>query len=155
MQTYWLHPKKDEAEKSEGSSDNDDAALWLESEPRLPELETDPLRLSLSEQNQRLAGWNANQLLKLLNRLMLQRNAKLGPDGKAIDDQIFIENAHQRWAGEGMAIIDEVKDCIEMPVFDLDTFPTDMDAEIKLPEPVIQQLHGTFRMGRVQNNFCR
>lgn len=146
MQTYWLLMRKGDQSKSDGSSgssDNDDTLHWFDIWSPLPEPDTDPLRLNLTDQNQRLADWNSNQLLNLLNRVVVQRKLKAASDNERTDDKIFIENAHQRWAGDGLAIIDEMKEYIVMPPYDPKTFPKNTDkSELDLPEPVIQQLHG-------------
>jgi len=154
--------KTDGASISSGSLPND----WLEMpEGVLPPANTgsDTLRAHLSEQNQRLAEWNTNQLLNLLNRVVAKRKAekaKLGLEqdenflvaerkaekaklGSEQDDDLEPEMCNQRWVvGSEKTIIDEVQESIPMPDFDPVTFPKPLDCDkSELTEAAIQQLH--------------
>ena len=150
IQTYWLHPKREETNigQSDGASSDTDSLPqnWLTIPDDLFEAApgSEMLRAHLSEQNQRLAEWNSNQLLKLLNQVALQRLARDARDGVTTTSEAtpLTDDAHQRWAGGSDTIIDEVKDCISMPEFDEAVLPSSTTDEVDfLPELVDQQLH--------------
>jgi hypothetical protein len=80
----WLHTKKSKAPMSDISSPEDSFAI--EDMMEIPEelldsnmskigLGTSAIRQCLSEQNQRLATWLAEQLLRLLGQLVAHRKA--------------------------------------------------------------------------------
>ncbi|CAB9499073.1 Receptor-type guanylate cyclase gcy [Seminavis robusta] len=145
IQTYWLHPKRDEQEvKSEGHSSDTDSVThhWLEVPSNLAR-GSDTLRAHLSDQNQRLAEWNSNQLLTLLNQVVKQRNARVAREGNdSAIEEACVENIHLRWNVDSVAIIDEVKDVIPLPSFDPALLPNELDNKMTdLPEIAIQQLH--------------
>ena len=150
IQSYWLHPKREATDgKSDNTSSDTDSLPqnWLAIPDDLLAAAAGSamLRAHLSEQNQRLAEWNSNQLLKLLNQVVLHRLAGDTRDGVTTtsDKTPLVDDAHQRWAGGNDLIIDEVNICLSMPEFDPTIFSGSKpdDNSDALPELVNQQLH--------------
>jgi 3'5'-cyclic nucleotide phosphodiesterase len=143
IQTYWLHPNQAESNLKELADNETVAQHWFDP-PVNGVRTTDALRAHLSEQNQRLAEWNSHQLLRLLNRIVKQRNirnALTQASGDGAED-VSVENIHMDWNVAGMRVLDEVKDSIPMPSFEPLLFPKSLDNDFdELPEIVVQQLH--------------
>ena len=108
-------------------------------------LATNEIRQCLSEQNQRLADWNSNQLLLLLDNVVARRKAARAEEfaeeggSEAENDEALLGNAHMG-VGDCGSILDETTDRIVMPEYDADLF---IEAEIthaNLDELVNQQL---------------
>lgn len=102
----------------------------------------DAVRNCLSEQNQRLAEWNATQLVRLLNLVVTKRSYVPGNKELSKEDQTMAEHGHLRWVTEGGTIRDEVSHCVKMPEFDENNIlPPSDTLPIILSDTVQQQLH--------------
>jgi hypothetical protein len=156
LQTYWLHTKKCQSAMDEESSHHsmnlDD---WLgmdlptelfDSQRSKMGLENNEIRQCLSEQNQRLADWNSNQLVQLLNQVVARRKATVGDNGtlerEAGDEheETLLGNAHIG-VGESGSIVGETTDRIVMPDFDSTAFIQSVQTPDKISDVVRQQLH--------------
>lgn len=160
MQTYWVRTKQaSSGQLSDVSEDCDSdefdsewldlpADLYFDSQRSKLGLGSNAIRQCLSEQNQRLADWNSNQLLALLNQVVVQREAS--PDRRDSFDgqertqegqhEPFVVNAHIG-VGDSGSIISEVKESISMPEFNCGLFQQLNGAPMRLSEVVQQQLH--------------
>jgi class 3 adenylate cyclase len=127
MQTYWIEDKKVTSAASVDNSDKSDTRSNEEGS------ETSVLDVGLAEKNQRLVGWNTDLLAKLICLIMVRRNMPKSPRVKLADSS----TVH----GEGLTVIDEVNEIIEMPEFDVSNFRTPQDLDsIALPPEVASQL---------------
>lgn len=156
LQTYWLHTKKNSkqmSDTSESGGDSFDVGDWLDLPTDLFNsnadlgCSTNAIRQCLSEQNQRLADWNSNQLFQLLDNVVAHRKAALksaglsssgstenGPDGPAFGA------AHQG-VNDDSNIVKDVKDCIAMPPYDAEVVVKAQETHANLSAVVQQQLH--------------
>lgn len=155
LQTFWLHTKKSVSGKSlSGDSIDDSINLddWMELPAELFDsqrskmgLGNNEIRQCLSEQNQRLADWNSNQLLLLLDNVVSRRNASVGEFAHEDDTQegnqdALLGNAHIGFGDTG-SILDETTDRIAMPEYDAEAFADDTEHnQSNLDELVQQQL---------------
>ena len=129
MQTYWIEDKKvtsaasdyDNSDKSDSKSNEGTARTSFSD-------------ISLPEKYQRLVGWNTDLLAKLICQIMARRIVPESSRVKLADSS----TVHH---GEGQTVIDEVKEIIELPEFDVNNFrrPEDLDS-IVLPPVVASQL---------------
>jgi hypothetical protein len=125
MQTYWIEDKKvtsaayvNNTDKSDSNSNGCIATGFSD--------------FGLPEKNQRLVGWNTDLLAKLLCQIMARRNM---PKSFRVADSSTVHH------GEGQSVIDEVKEIIELPEFDVRNFRTPQDLDsIALPPEVASQL---------------
>lgn len=111
-------------------------------------LESSAIRQCLSEQNQRLAEWNSNQLLILLNNLVAHRAATRASqdstnadvDNGTGEDDLVLGNSHLG-VGQSSNIVNGVTDALIMPDFDGEAYVTTEEHSAPLSELVQQQLH--------------
>ena len=156
LQTYWLHTKKNSKQMSDTShsgGDSFDVGDWLDLPTELFNsnsdlgFSTNAIRQCLSEQNQRLADWNSNQLFQLLDNVVAHRKAALksaglsspdsmenGPDGPSLG------SAHQGVDADSN-IVKDFKDCIAMPPYNAEVVAKDRETPADLSQVVQQQLH--------------
>ncbi|CAB9518934.1 Receptor-type guanylate cyclase gcy [Seminavis robusta] len=155
LQTYWLHNKKVAAPMSE-ISDGEDSSVdidydWLDLPTELFDsnrskmcLGTNEIRQCLSEQNQRLADWNCNQLAMLLSNLVahrkivLEHNFANGTSNQEYEES-YMRNAHVG-VGDSGSILKEAGNTVDMPLYDAKAFVEIDDMPVNLNERVQQQL---------------
>lgn len=154
LQTYWLHTRQSTAPMSDLSSSEDSFAF--EDLLTIPKelfdynrskmgLGTNAIRQCLSEQNQRLADWNSNQLLHLLDHLVAYRDATLETEGMSKENMspdqkdTILGSAHLG-VGQSSSILQEARDVIEMPHYDAKVFVKAEHTSGNLNELVQQQL---------------
>jgi len=101
------------------------------------------IRECLSEQNQRLADWNSNQLLLLLDTVVAHRQATGGGNRNDSDDDPELQSLGGEHTGvdEDISIIKKIKDKITMPSYNSEVFVKALDTPTNLSEVVQQQLH--------------
>ena len=155
LQTYWLHTRKCSRQMSDLSQNEDsfDVGDWLDLPTELFNSQhdlgfsTNAIRQTLSEQNQRLADWNSNQLLQLLDNVVAHRKAALKVAG--VSSTSSTENGQDAPAfgaahlgvGDDSNIVKEAKDVIVMPPYDAEVFVKAQETPANLSEVVQQQLH--------------
>lgn len=153
LQTYWLHTKKCSKEMSDVSLNEDsfDVGDWLDLPPELFSSQanlgfsTNKIRECLSEQNQRLADWNSNQLLQLLDNVVAMRKAFFKSSG--VSSSGITDSAQEAFGaahigfGDDSNIINEAKDVIAMPSYDPEVFVKSRETPANISEVVHQQLH--------------
>jgi class 3 adenylate cyclase len=123
MQTYWI----DDPHTIAASVDTPD-----ESYSHL----NDSIGTSFSEKNQRLIGWNTDVLGRLICQIMARRNMSMSSFRVKLAESSAVHHE-----GEGQNVIDEVKEIIELPEFDVRNFGTPQDLDsIVLPPEVASQL---------------
>lgn len=108
---------------------------------------TNAIRQCLSEQNQRLADWNSNQLAQLLDSVVAHRNAALiiagAPSSGSMEnghDGPVFGAAHQA-VNDDSNIVKELKEYIAMPTYDAEVIVQGQETHSNLSEVVRQQLH--------------
>jgi hypothetical protein len=135
---------------SNSEDDNLDLDDWLELPTELFDsqrskmgLGTNEIRQCLSEQNQRLADWNSNQLVMLLRNVVAHRKAVIGIQDSNANDEYPVSDLGNRHAGVGDSggVLEDVTDVIEMPRYDCKVFAAAESTAANLSEVVHEQLH--------------
>jgi hypothetical protein len=146
LQTFWLEvgasgsivdsaygsgDERQECSSDEaGTTDSDESEMSLDD----TDIFADTNRRKLSPKHLRLVDWNVECLLRLLKQIVARREA-LGGSLKTRPGDIAIDRQ------PGGTVLDEVKECIEMPEFDENVERKKQDWEsIKLDKRVGEQL---------------
>lgn len=154
MQTYWLHTKKADKSMADESAGDDSIHMddWLELPTELFDSQRSKMGLGnyeirqcLSEQNQRLADWNSNQLILLLDNVVARRKTlRAGSESDESKeeeaDDCFLGNAHIG-AGDSGSILKEATDRIVMPDYDAQVVIDVERTPTHITDVVHQQLH--------------
>jgi class 3 adenylate cyclase len=132
MQTYWIEDNKVTSAAFVATSDKSDSHS-NEGMARKPCSLRD---IGIEKKNQVLIDWNTDVLGKIICQIMARRNNSKSCRVKKLDDTSTVHHH-----GKGQTVIDEVKEIIELPEFDVSNFrrPQDLDS-IVLPPEVASQL---------------
>ena len=141
------------SDSSQSGEDSFDVGDWLDLPEDLfnsnPDLgfSTNAIRQCLSEQNQRLADWNSNQLSQLLDNVVAHRNATLklsgvtGSGSKENEPNEPMFGAAHQAVNSDSNIVKELKEFIAMPSYDAEVIVSDRETHSNLSDVVRQQLH--------------
>lgn len=146
MQTCWLdmddHDDPHKEAKDEAASSEDDFSLGDAQEDEFEKFEMKDIGLDSDDfdvRTQRLVSWNAELLLKLLKQIVARRTAVRARSkeiGTIVDD-----NDPALWPKTGTNPIEEVKEIIHLPEFDVFIAKHEPDpVSIDIDEEVVTQL---------------
>lgn len=137
LKTYWLNLKPNQSLVSTDESSNKTGASARD--VKFEEVGLKPKRnTTINSKLERLVGWNTDVLARLIQKIVVHRNAQIA---LGVVKRIDCRNPQLPQKEANKTVLDEVKEIIELPEFDVNVARSEENPDtVVLEDEVMDQL---------------